>query len=302
MQLCYYKRMKISLEPGVYILAISGGVDSVALLNLMARDERFTCIVAHFDHGIRTDSAADQRFVCELAKKYGLQYETERVDLGSDASEATARSHRYSFLHSIRSKHTATAIVTAHHMDDLIETAALNMLRGTKYRGLVSLRSTPVLRRPLLGHTKQELIDYAVKNRLEWVEDATNFEDTYTRNALRKKIQKHITPQKRSDIIGVLEKLRNTADEIDVIINEYLQTQTKKRLTKHDLQTFEATVAFEMVAAWLRLYDVPFDANAIVRIVNGSRTLRNGAQIDVQDGWFCTVRRHEIALSRRSSV
>ncbi|MFZ1301261.1 MAG: ATP-binding protein, partial [Candidatus Microsaccharimonas sp.] len=95
------------LDPGTYIVAVSGGVDSVVLLDMLARaSSRLPSpgpqyIVAHFDHGIRDDSRDDAQFVKHLAETYGLVYESERVELGVGASEELARTKRYEFLRGV---------------------------------------------------------------------------------------------------------------------------------------------------------------------------------------------------------
>lgn len=171
-----------------YIVAVSGGVDSVVLLDMMVEGllPAKQLIVAHFDHGIRRESADDARFVAELAKKYGLAFETKREELGQGASEELARNHRYAFLREVAAKHDAK-IMTAHHADDVIETIAINLIRGTGWRGLAVLNNREI-ERPLLGKTKAELLAYAKKRHLEWHEDATNTDTKYLRNNVRQKL------------------------------------------------------------------------------------------------------------------
>src|SRR5688572_27728765 len=133
--------MKINVAPGKYIVAVSGGVDSMVLLHLLSQHSQSELIVAHFDHGIRPDSAEDRKLVEKTAKKYGLEFVYREGELGPGASEAEAREARYGFLQIIKVKHNAKAIVTAHHQDDMLETAIINMLRGTGRKGLSSLVS-----------------------------------------------------------------------------------------------------------------------------------------------------------------
>lgn len=173
-----------------YVVAVSGGVDSVVLLDMLVRGEfgvkKSELIVAHFDHGIRKESADDANFVRELTGRYEVLFETKREVLGKNASEDLARERRYEFLRGVAKKHKAK-IVTAHHADDLIETIAINLTRGTGWRGLAVLDS-PDIWRPLLDTTKNELIAYAKSHRLEWREDATNKDTKYLRNKLRQKL------------------------------------------------------------------------------------------------------------------
>lgn len=169
-----------------YLVAVSGGVDSVVLLKKLVSESKHEIVVAHFDHGIRPESDADARFVEGLAKQYGFMFETSREELGAEASEATARERRYIFLRDMATKHKAT-IATAHHGDDLIETIAINLIRGTGWRGLAVL-DTLDIERPLLKLTKYDIYQYALKHDLEWVEDETNASDAYLRNRVRRQL------------------------------------------------------------------------------------------------------------------
>ena len=169
-----------------YLLAVSGGVDSVVLLDLFSKTNNHI-VVAHVDHGIRgEESAADARFVKELAKKYKAPFVSIELNLAANASEELARAERYKFLLK-ESERFKALLVTAHHEDDAVETIALNIERGTGWRGLMVLNRLGIMR-PLLAMTKQQIYDYAIKHHLEWVEDATNRELIYTRNRMRHRI------------------------------------------------------------------------------------------------------------------
>ncbi len=178
-----------------YVVAVSGGVDSVVLLDMLARDTSCDLVVAHFDHGIRPDSAADARFVAGLAERYGVPHVSRREALGVAASEALARTRRYAFLQAVAAEHNAQ-VVTAHHLDDLVETIVINLHRGTGWRGLAVL-NRPDITRPLLNRTKRELYEYAVTHRLEWVEDETNQEQAYLRNQVRRRLNLSKTTKRR---------------------------------------------------------------------------------------------------------
>lgn len=182
-----------------YIVAVSGGVDSVALLDMMARLPQHELIVAHFDHGIRPDSADDADFVRRLAEAHGLPFELRREELGPDASEELARMRRYAFLRELADRHDAR-IVTAHHADDVVETVAINMHRGTGWRGLAVLDSD--IARPLLDMTKAQLAEYARQEKLEWREDSTNADTKYLRNRIRQSV-KHLSADDKRCILAL---------------------------------------------------------------------------------------------------
>lgn len=213
-----------------YVVAVSGGVDSVVLLDMLVNgrlaeyeviEPPNQLIVAHFDHGIRPDSPEDALFVQQLATKYGLRYETKSEKLGPDASEEKARQHRYAFLQSVAKKYNAV-VVTAHHADDVIETVAINIARGTGWRGLAVMDNTKI-KRPLLTMTKAEIIQYAHEHSLQWREDSTNQDEKYLRNKLRKKIER-LDEKNRRHILRLRDiqvNLRHDIDnEVDRLVKE----------------------------------------------------------------------------------
>jgi len=182
-----------------YLVAVSGGIDSVVLLHSLVLAGKHELIVAHFDHGIRLDSADDARFVEGLAAQYKLEYVGTREELGPHASEETARNRRHAFLQHEADKRQAT-IVTAHHADDVIETIAINATRGTGWRGLTGLNQSIIVR-PLLDLTKQQIRTYAQTYRLEWVEDSTNASDMYLRNRLRRRIAAKLDDEQKRALL-----------------------------------------------------------------------------------------------------
>ena len=189
-----------------YIVAVSGGVDSVVLLDQLVRAGEHQLVVAHVDHGMRPEAAADARFVAGLAKQCGLPYEEHQAALGAGASEEVARQARYEFLFCVAAQYNAQ-VVTAHHADDVVETVALNLLRGTRWRGLAAMSDERIIR-PLVTWTKQDIYDYAMTHRLEWVEDATNHSTNYLRNRLRRRIAQDLSVKQRAEVMALWQQQR----------------------------------------------------------------------------------------------
>ncbi len=268
--------MKQLLNPGKYVLAVSGGIDSVVLLNMLSNLSDVELIVAHFDHGIREDSKEDRKFVEDLAKQYNLRFEYAEGHLGKNASEDTARKARYKFLEATVKKYYADAIVTAHHQDDVIETMMLSIIRGTKRKGLSSLKSTDEVLRPLLHMRKKDILDYAKKNSLKWREDSTNQDEKFLRNWVRKNVVNKLDESQREELLNIYENAAKTNIEIDYIFAEIHGNQNVKleKQLLHELNHKEST---ELVAYWLRSNDVKeFNSKQIEQIVVNAKTLAKG--------------------------
>ncbi len=251
----------IRLEPGHYVIAVSGGVDSMVLMHLLAQKHndkssglRFTA--AHFDHGIRDDSHMDRQLVSEIAHNLGLPFVYEEGGLGVDASEDSARQARYEFLHKVQASSGAKAVVTAHHHDDVVETAILNLLRGTGRKGMSSLKSRDGVVRPLLHVPKKHIRSYAEANGLTWHEDSTNTDQKYRRNYIRHSVIKRAkqkSPRDYHQLITLLRRQRELNAAIDQQLETVLHVQPKRtQLRRSDVVHLPYKVATELVAEWLR--------------------------------------------------
>ncbi|HSW37771.1 MAG TPA: tRNA lysidine(34) synthetase TilS [Candidatus Saccharimonadales bacterium] len=305
--------MDIELESGKYVVAVSGGVDSVVLLALLAKQVQspkskvqgfrpstfdLQLIVAHFDHGIREDSSQDRQFVQALARKYGLPFVYDEGRLGPDASEATARAARYQFLRKVQRASGARAIITAHHQDDLLETAILNLVRGTGRKGLSSLASNHDLRRPLLDISKQAIIDHAESHSLDWREDPTNTDLNYLRNHIRHRLMPRLQESDRQKLLEILVTAKRLNDELDQALTNHLHLQPKSgQLDRQWFVSLPHAVAREIMAAWLRAGGVPnFDRRTLERLVIGSKISLPGKQLDVLQGLSLQIGKEFLAL------
>lgn len=262
-----------------YILAVSGGVDSVVLLHkLMAvRPTWINYVVAHVDHGIRADSSADAAFVREIARARALPYEQSELQLGDGASENTAREKRYDFLFALKKKYKAEAIVTAHHQDDVLETMVLNILRGTSPRGLIGFSRAGIVR-PLMQTPKSELLTYAKLHDLEWREDSTNQDKTYLRNYIRLELMPKLDTG-RSELLALRRHVEELYTEMDLLTKALLVQSTKKsELVRARFVILPVTVQHELLATWLRLYGVAFDKQLLKRATLAMKVFTPGKQ------------------------
>jgi len=287
-------------KPGKYVVAVSGGVDSVVLLDLLSQRPDLELVVAHFDHGIRPDSAEDEKFVRQLADKQGLPYVSGKAELGQGANEAMAREARYEFLRKAMEDSGADAIFTAHHLDDKLETAILNMLRGTRRKGLTALKSQDDIWRPLLRVSKVELQDYARQQRLEWREDSTNQDDKYLRNYVRHNIVPKLDKGQKADLLATLTELEVTNRQLDDLLNSLVNNE---ELDRRWFVGLSHDVAREVMAAWLRRNGLrDFDKKGIERLVVAAKTGRAGSRTDVLKGVSLEVGKDRLALLAPSGL
>jgi tRNA(Ile)-lysidine synthase len=299
--------------PHTFIVAVSGGVDSCVLLHMIKHEyadlpdvlkNNPHIIVAHVDHGIRTHSSRDEAHVAELAKEYGYEYEFIELKLGKDASEEEARSKRYGFLDSLISKYHADAVVTAHHSDDVLETAIINLMRGTGRRGLSSLKTRPGRLRPLLELTKQQLIDYAHENSIVWNEDETNSNKKYLRNKVRGNLENAGEKWKVS-FATELQKISVSNDLIDMQIANILQFKLRGKyiLSREWFVKLDHLVASECMLAYLRKMQVQnIDRALVERLVVGLKAARPGSKLDVDGTTYALITKRSLRLVDRKTL
>ncbi len=181
------------------LLAVSGGVDSVILCEL-CRQSGFDFIIAHCNFQLRgEESERDEQFVKALGAKYGVRVVVKKFDTTAHAVQhklsvqEAARDLRYSWFNELlfpdSGFSTLDYILTAHHADDNAETVLMNFCRGTGLKGLTGIPAAAAnLRRPLLPFSKEELLQFATANKIDYVEDSSNLSSKYTRNLFRNEI------------------------------------------------------------------------------------------------------------------
>lgn len=295
------RMLNVELPPGKYIVAVSGGVDSVVLLDLLVKQKDLDLVVAHFDHGIRKTSAKDREFVEKLSGQYALPFEYGTAKLGAGASEEQARKARYEFLQDTRKKCGADAIITAHHQDDVIETICINLLRGTGRMGLSSLTSREDIARPLLEVPKAQLVAYAQHHDLQWREDETNQNTDYLRNWLRHKILNKLSDEQRAAFVTLYHHARVRNEELNSLLSSLLGERSNT-LQKSIVINAPHDVAKELLAHWLRDNSIrDFDQKTLERLVIGAKTLAKGKTVPIKRGVQMIIGDNQLELASPSS-
>ncbi|WP_248706003.1 tRNA lysidine(34) synthetase TilS [Convivina praedatoris] len=174
------------------IIAVSGGLDSVVLLDALYQSHpQQAIVIAHVNYHLRAESDQDAAFVAQLAEKYHAQLVVKDFQNNNPSGiEGRARDFRYEFFEELAQQYHSQTVLVAHHADDQVETILLNLIRGgqlSQLTGMSAVRDKVL--RPLLDYYRQDLFDYAQQQQLTWREDETNFDASYTaRNAIRQNI------------------------------------------------------------------------------------------------------------------
>ena len=222
------------------LIAVSGGIDSVVLCDLMST-AGYDFVIAHCNFQLRgEESERDEQFVRSLGKKYNKEvlvktFETEKYASENKVSiQIAARELRYDWFRSIvddeKLDPRVKYILTAHHANDNVETVLMNFFKGTGIAGLHGI--LPVqgkVFRPLLFAKKDQLLDYAVQNNLTFVEDSSNVSDKYTRNFFRHKlfpVLKEIYPNVEDNIVKNIERFA----EAEELYKQSIDQHKKKLL------------------------------------------------------------------------
>src|SRR3989440_3791686 len=203
-------RRRLFAASGTAVVAVSGGPDSVALLDLLhalAPELRLSLVVAHADHGIQADSGTVAQEVAALARRYGLPFELGELHLGAEATETAARRARYAWLAELQRRHAARYLVTAHHRDDQVETIVLRLLRGSGPAGLAGMpaRARGGLVRPLLPFTHRDLVGYIAAGGLSAHDDPANRDPrplrSWVRTVLLPLVSERLGAGAREDVV-----------------------------------------------------------------------------------------------------
>jgi len=246
------------------ILALSGGVDSMVLADLLMKcDVGF--VVAHCNFHLRgTESDGDERFVRDFAAAHGLtlyvkEFDTEAYAKTQGVSiEMAARDLRYAWFEELRRQLGFDFVAVAHHSDDQLETFFINLLRGAGIRGLKGMQAVNgSIIRPMLEFSREEIRQYAIDNHLSWREDHTNAETLYLRNKIRHELLPVIDSISKEGRGAILKSIQHLSSE-----NELYRDLVREKLSQQVVEQDDSTLRLprqvatqeQLLFEWLRDY------------------------------------------------
>lgn len=235
------KKYKLIENGDRLVLGVSGGPDSITMLNILndLRNDRnlhmsFDIIVAHVNHLIREEAKEDEKFVEDFCKKINVPFYSKSIDVQKIANnnkigtEEAGRNSRYEFFDEILKKTNSNKIAIAHNKNDKVETIIMNMLRGSGIAGLKGIEPIKNNKyiRPLIECERFEIEQYCKENNIDARIDRTNFENVYTRNKIRNIVLPYIKEEFNPNIIQTMDRLSELVKEEDeylenTVINKY---------------------------------------------------------------------------------
>jgi tRNA(Ile)-lysidine synthase len=287
------------------LLAVSGGVDSVVLVDVLHHLQFYFLSVAHCNFQLRgEESDEDEAFVRKLATKYRLPFFVKRFDTQEFASknklsiQVAARQLRYAWFDEILLSQQIPLLVTAHHQNDNIETIIYNLAKGTGIAGLHGiLPKNGNIVRPLLCVSKEEILQYATENQLSWREDSSNESDKYSRNLIRHRvvpILKQLNPKLENTFQENIEKIYAVENIFKNVVNEfknralkeidaiyYLDIEVLRKESENQIKLYEI------------LKDFGFNYSQIKQIINA---------LDSEAGKLFTSNTHTLVKDRKHLV
>ena len=309
----YFREKGIDPKASQFIVAISGGVDSIVLADLCKRSG-FHFTLAHCNFRLRNEeSERDEAFVRAFAQKLEVPLEVKHFDTSQFAQEnklsiqEAARALRYQWFDKLKNIGLFDFILLAHHADDNIETVLMNFFRGTGLKGLTAIpggsKKEKRLLRPLLNVRRKAIIEYAHDQGLTWVEDSSNSSLKYTRNYFRHEL----IPSVQKVFPQVEDNLLNNIERFTKINNLYQQMVTELKEKICEKKVNEIRIPIKKLEKYLDtslIYDIIKDYGFGEKQVPDVQKLMNAASGRFIENENFQVIRHRnwLIIARKTSA
>ena len=228
------------------LLAHSGGVDSSVLAHIFLK-KQINFSVAHCNFKLRSDeSDGDLEFVKDWCNYNNIKFFSKVFDVkeykivNKKSIQESARDLRYNWFNDLIKEFNFDILVTAHHLNDQLETFLINCIRGTGISGLLGIPQTEKIARPLQNISKKEILIYANKNKIRWREDNSNSKNEYLRNKIRNQVistLEQIKPNTIENFQTTLNNLSKTEEFINIQFN-----RIKEQIFKYDAKTIHINI------------------------------------------------------------
>lgn len=291
------------------VLAVSGGVDSMVLLEAAARVRPAGAhvVVATVDHGTGPAARRAAALVAREAARHGLALRAERLPTGGRTTEAAWREARWRVLRTIAAAEDAR-IVTAHTRDDQVETVIMRILRGAGARGLAGLAAPSDVLRPLLPFSRAQIAEYAGARGIRFVEDPTNLSRRFLRNRVRHELLPailRVRPGFDAELLALAERAAELRREVDAVAAGLVESHVCGRHLEVDGDALRLLDDAGLRLLWPALagmVGLALDRRATERVARFTHEARIGARMPISGGWEVVRAAHSFTLRRPSVV
>ncbi len=316
------------VENETFIVCVSGGKDSIVLLDALwyiSGIVPIKIIIVHCNHNLRDEeSNEDERFVKFLGKKYDLVTHCSSLNVISfskkykQSIELSARTLRYRFFERVAKEQSVPFILTAHTKDDSVETMLFNLLRGTGLRGITGIPRKRELDvninvvRPILSISREEITTYANERQLEWREDSSNSNLTYTRNKIRHTLLPFLKEQFNPSILDTLFRFTEFAKGAETIVSEnvlkYLPHVVSNKTNSSlsiSVESFKALSRFIKGEVLIRLISGHFETTITLLHIEGIIQLTDketGSVFSINDQLRVVKERSELVVTNSHTL
>jgi len=311
------------IEHESLMVCVSGGKDSVVLLDALwyiSGMIPMKLIIAHCNHNLRGDeSDQDEQFVRFLGKKYSVPIHSTSVNVSAyskkykQSIELAARTLRYKFFERIAKEQSIPYILTAHTKDDTVETMLFNLVRGTGIKGITGipkkreLDQNITVYRPILPISRKEISEYADERQLEWREDSSNSNLSYTRNKIRHKLLPLLKEEFNPSVLDTLYRFVEfakgaeslVAKNVDTYLPHVITKKTNTSITIH-LESFKAISMFLKGEILLRSIKSHFEISLNLLQIEGILLLldkETGARFIINEQLHVVKERNELIIT-----
>ncbi len=307
----YIEQHQLFSKEQIILVAVSGGADSVVLLNLLM-EAGYKAAVAHCNFNLRAkESDADEAFVHQLVNHYNIPahfiaFNTNEYAKENKLSiEMAARELRYNWFSKLLKDNSYTNIATGHHLNDSIETIFLNLARGTGYKGITGISAkNGTIVRPMLFATRTEIESYANENNLEYRNDSSNEEEKYLRNIVRKQIIpafKKLNPAFEQ----VMQNNINNLNDSALVLDNYFTNFQKETIIS---DTYPIEIHFNALKdkspQSIHLYELiknyGFNSDAVAKILIGIR--KESGRLFYSDTHQLLIDREKLIITKKTEI
>jgi tRNA(Ile)-lysidine synthase len=295
-----------------YLIGVSGGLDSCVLLEVLLQFGFSKLVVCHLNHNLRgSASREDAVFVERLAKRLKLPCLSKTIEAWpkSRSIETAARLARHRLFSEAAKEFKTNRIFLAHHADDLVETFLFNILRGTGSLGNAAIELETTLQvdkqsllvvRPLLNVWKQELREFAKRNRLRFREDATNAESRYTRNRIRNLLIPEIEGILGRPVKRNLFRLSQVAREEEKLLEEVTPRIWEHRsISVREISALPVALQRRVIYRWLNWLEIPDLGFEEIEAVRTLVEREKPAKTNLPQDHFCRRKEGRLFLEQK---